>query len=468
MKFKLHICILIATTLQGCMALDNMVNIDTATTPPDLVVITTNDIHSNIDQIPKLASLTKRQREEHKNVILLDAGDRQTGNAFVDYAKQPGSPIIEMMNMLGYNTATLGEHEFAYGQHQLAKNIELADFDVVCANIRNNDILPEFEPYRYIEIGKKRIAVMGLINIDKNSRQPPALATNLENLAFEDPVVVAKQYKSLTSRVDMFILLSHCGTYTDSVISSNVPQINLIVGGGSHEPIFNRKEINGVLLTQAGSGLKYAGITKVWFGNKNQIRCENMLVDLDTYKDDEEFKIILNKIKSENDFNKIIGQNNDDMDKTGIASLLCNSMMKSSDCRYAIYDMRHINQDFQPKGAFTLENLYNIEPYKYRFCNLYLSIGAIENIIREEYNLSGKKDGKKPLHIEGMKYELQTDKAGNITNVVFINNSNIISNSSMEIKIAVNEYIFMTYKHLTNNNSGYISTVTNSVIDYYL
>lgn len=433
----------------------------------DLVIISTNDIHSNIDRIPKLATFIKIQREENKNVILLDAGDRQNGNPVVDYADIPGQPIIELMNMLGYNAATLGNHEFDYGQESLKASIEYANFDIVCANITGSNILAEFEPYVSIKNENKKIVILGLVNVDKTTHQTTALANKLDHLSFEDPVVAARQFKSLSSRADMFITLSHCGSYTDSVISSYVPQMNLIIGGGSHEAIFNAKEINGVLNTQTGSGLKYAGITKVWFHSGGVVECKNSLVDLDMYNDDEEFTIILDQIKAQKDFNKVIGNTNSEMDKTAITSLLCRSMMKSYNFNYAIYNLSGVNKEIQPAGNITLEDLYTIEPYKYLYYNISISIEALKNIIVEEYNSRPIKNGEKTLHTEGINYTIQTYDNGNIADIIFTENGKIITDLSKRINSLVNEHIYITYKHHIESNATPLGCVTDAVIDYY-
>ncbi|MBO7313063.1 MAG: bifunctional metallophosphatase/5'-nucleotidase, partial [Alistipes sp.] len=79
-----------------------------------IYIIATNDMHATIDAMPKLATIV----EEYDNlgeVIIVDSGDRVSGNAYVDDATHPGVPIIELMNEIGYSAATLGNHEFDKG-----------------------------------------------------------------------------------------------------------------------------------------------------------------------------------------------------------------------------------------------------------------------------------------------------------------------------------------------------------------
>ena len=100
-----------------------------------LVLLSTNDMHAKIQNFPRLASAVEACRDTAQLVVLVDAGDRWTGNAYVDMAPTPGMPMIALMNELGYDVATLGNHEFDHGQAFLGRMIDSMDFEVVCANV---------------------------------------------------------------------------------------------------------------------------------------------------------------------------------------------------------------------------------------------------------------------------------------------------------------------------------------------
>ena len=85
-----------------------------------VVILSTNDIHAHIEKFPQLAEAVKKCRDTVKNVILVDAGDRWTGNVYCDRAAEPRRPIIDLMNRLRYDVATFGNHEFDAGQAFLA------------------------------------------------------------------------------------------------------------------------------------------------------------------------------------------------------------------------------------------------------------------------------------------------------------------------------------------------------------
>ena len=106
----------------------------------NIIIISTSDIHSKLDMIPRLATLVDEARiQDTARVFLVDAGDRWTGNPFVDMSSHAGRPIIEQMNSLGYDVATFGNHEFDMGLDTLQKRVEDAEFDIVLANINTKE-----------------------------------------------------------------------------------------------------------------------------------------------------------------------------------------------------------------------------------------------------------------------------------------------------------------------------------------
>ena len=100
----------------------------------EFVILSTNDMHASLDNMSRLATAVKECRDTVFTIVV-DAGDRWTGNAYVDLA-EGRLPIIRLMNAVGYDVATLGNHDFDAGQKVLDEAIDKAEFDVVCANMQ--------------------------------------------------------------------------------------------------------------------------------------------------------------------------------------------------------------------------------------------------------------------------------------------------------------------------------------------
>ena len=125
-----------------------------------LVLLSTNDMHARIQRFPQLAAAVAACRDTAQYVVLVDAGDRWTGNAYVDMAPTPGMPILELMNALRYDVATLGNHEFDRGQAYLGRMLDSVAFEVVCANVVSDTCtFPQMAPYTVLERGGVRIAL---------------------------------------------------------------------------------------------------------------------------------------------------------------------------------------------------------------------------------------------------------------------------------------------------------------------
>lgn len=214
-----------------------------------LVIMHTNDTHSQIDPYSykgdvNVGGFLRREaairevRAQNPNTLLFDAGDFSQGTPYFNVFK--GYMEVRLMNAMGYDAATLGNHEFDNGSAALAARLKTADFPVVCANYKfaNKKLAKVVKPYIIIERGGHRIGVFGLaVNLD--GYVAPQIAREVTYL---DPVACARQMvKELQNQnCDLIVCLSHLGVNTsekdnDFEIARQVPEIDVIVGGHSHE-----------------------------------------------------------------------------------------------------------------------------------------------------------------------------------------------------------------------------------------
>lgn len=114
------------------------------------VIISTNDVHGAIQKYPYVASLKNFFKNDlHSDVILVDSGDfsqdkKEKGNPGADSAgcmeKSKGLAGVLAMNAVGYDLATLGNHEFEYGFDAYSKNAPEAKFKLINSNILKEDV----------------------------------------------------------------------------------------------------------------------------------------------------------------------------------------------------------------------------------------------------------------------------------------------------------------------------------------
>ena len=141
-----------------------------------VVILHSNDVHGNIMGYSQMAALRDAFESLGAEVILADAGDYSQGTTYVSTTK--GADAIEMMNVAGYDVATLGNHEFDYGYPQLKENLSKADFAVLCANILK-DGENAFQGNTIIEKDGVKIGFFGLDTPEAQTKANPALMQGL-------------------------------------------------------------------------------------------------------------------------------------------------------------------------------------------------------------------------------------------------------------------------------------------------
>ncbi len=255
----------------------------------EIIILHTNDVHSRVEShLPQGAEEEQGGRvraatvvEEIRaiygkdKVLLLDAGDSLHGmnidNLF------GGLPSIEIMNAMGYDAFTPGNHEFNYGQAVLAERIADAKFPTLASNVTHEDG-SLFAGYSALikEVNGVKVGIIGLV-----AEETPIVThpKNVEGLLFRDPVVIAKQTaKILRPQVDVLIALSHLGHSMDVVLAETVPELDVIVGGHSHTKIETAKEVNGVILVQAHEYANDLGFLYLEVENERIVSYEGFLI----------------------------------------------------------------------------------------------------------------------------------------------------------------------------------------------
>ena len=219
-----------------------------------LFVLHTSDTHSRIEPISQRSadrnaglggvvrrvSFVKQYRAEHPGVLLFDCGDFSQGTPYYNMFR--GELEVKMMNLMGYDAMTIGNHEFDFGLENMARLFRMADFPVVCANyeVAGTPLEGLVKPYVVLERQGVRVGVFGLSPRVEGLVQ----AANCEGIVYRDPIPVAREMARLLrkeERCDVVICLSHLGLYGsglgdagDEVLAAQTEGIDLILGGHSH------------------------------------------------------------------------------------------------------------------------------------------------------------------------------------------------------------------------------------------
>jgi 5'-nucleotidase / UDP-sugar diphosphatase len=211
-----------------------------------LVVLHTNDSHGHpvrfsysgapdVGGLPARATLVRKVRAENENVLVLDAGDFNTGRAESTFFK--ARPDLEGYNAVGYDALTLGNHEFDNPLETLKEQMNLANFPFLSANIKTREGGSLARPYVIKEFKGFKVAILGLTTKETERIGNP---DHIKDLLIQDEVAVAKKLvPKLRSKADLVIALVHLGIYDSPRrgsrrLASEVAGIDLIVDGHSH------------------------------------------------------------------------------------------------------------------------------------------------------------------------------------------------------------------------------------------
>lgn len=240
-----------------------------------LTILHTNDVHSRLEAFPmdgsknqglggvaSRAAVIKKIRDEAQHVLLLDAGDIFQGTPFFNLYK--GKPEIQAMTAMGYDAATMGNHDFDLGLENFALQLQHASFPVLLCNYEFNGTAMEdkYLPYKIIQKGKLKIGITG-IGIELRGLVPDNLYGNTKYL---EPVQRLNETAGILKnekKCDMIICLSHLGfKYKDNKVSDEVlakesENVDLIIGGHTHtffdKPlIYKNKKGDDVVVNQVG------------------------------------------------------------------------------------------------------------------------------------------------------------------------------------------------------------------------
>ena len=203
------------------------------------VILHSNDVHGAIDDYAYMAALRDEYKGKGAEVILADAGDYSQGTAYVSITK--GENAFDMMNAVGYDVATIGNHEFDYGWEQLKANADKATFKIVCADVLEGGATI-FDPNTIIEKGGVKIGFFGMQTPEAQTKANPALIQGLTFLAGKDLYDCAQaQVDALeTAGADVIICLSHLGVDASSKPNTsydmldNTNGIDMVIDGHSH------------------------------------------------------------------------------------------------------------------------------------------------------------------------------------------------------------------------------------------
>ena len=264
-----------------------------------LTILHTNDFHARFEPISKydsgcsaedntngecfggsarLVTAIEEARKRSNNAILVDGGDQFQGTLFYTYYK--GKLAAEMMNKMGYDAMTVGNHEFDDGPEVLRGFMDAVDFPVLMSNadVSGEELLADvLMKSTVIERGGEKLGLIGL-----TPQNTDELASPGKNIIFTDPSdAVQGEVDKLTEMgVNKIIVLSHSGYGVDQAVAENTTGVDVIVGGHSNTLLSNTIEgaagsyptmVGNTAIVQAYAYGKFLGELNVTFDDEGNV-----------------------------------------------------------------------------------------------------------------------------------------------------------------------------------------------------
>ena len=413
--------------------------------PSEFVILSTNDMHASLDNVARLATAVKECRDTVFTIVV-DAGDRWTGNAYVDLA-EGRLPMIQLMNAVGYDVATLGNHDFDPGQQVLDNAIDKAEFEVVCANMTSlGEWLDDVDRCeRIVTPAGVAVDFVGVVTSYSNGH-PDGNDVNFEGLRFEDPQSAAKREGS-DSNGDVKVLLSHMGHDRDLALAERYSGYDVIIGGHTHKLLDT--VVNGTVVGQTQRKLKYVGVTKVKMRGKRVVSVEYENIPLKNYAKNEAVEKMIAEIEANPALREVVGSMAHSTNHIGLCNLQTKIIKEATGADIGIYHRGGVRIiEGLPEGDVTVKTLFDNEPFFSQVHLCEMTPAQLRKLIVEKYNdtVNAKESHVVDLYAT-TPYSIVTDENDMAYDVRFPR-----LKEGEKYKVAVADYVARNYKHFECEN----------------
>ena len=286
--------LLLAAAMMFSLAVTAQAEETTDSMEGDIVILHTNDVHGAIAGYAKVAALKDAYEAKGAYVLLMDAGDFIQGDPTVSVSE--GATAVELMNMAGYDLATMGNHEFDYGYENLKTLTAAAEFPVVAANVLYNGKVAFEDNVVFTAPDGTKIGVFGLDTPETATKAHPAKIQGVTFLAGDKLFDCAQaQVDALEAEgCDYIVCLGHLGIDDESTgnrsidLLEAVDGIDIFIDGHSHSTLEEVQaaadtiDMKGILTS---TGTKLANVGVITIDAEGAITAESVSTDSLTAED---------------------------------------------------------------------------------------------------------------------------------------------------------------------------------------
>ncbi|MBI2521728.1 MAG: bifunctional metallophosphatase/5'-nucleotidase [Bdellovibrio sp.] len=383
-------CFLLIAPFQGVLA--NLVQI-----------LHTNDTHSHLDHAihrpwlggyARLKSLIDEKKAwgtaNGMGNLIMDGGDYLEGNIY--YLSEKGKRTYEIYGSIGYDVSVIGNHDYLMGSRDLDELLGAVkpSFELLGANFfidaKYKNVNRVIKPYTEMVINGVKVGIVGVTLNDVLYKW------RIQEGGITSEVDAAKNYARILRERgnEVVILLSHAGLGKDKKIAKKVPDIDIIIGGHSHDETFQilwQKSKGGkkIAIVQAGQHAEWLGqlIFDYNKAKKSLKIAQFQLIPVTNKESDEQIadkiqdaNLPLYDLFGEEWLNTVVGQSElRPIYRGGNPKIwhffINDAMRETAKADFAINVSALSGSDFPVEGAITRRDLYNSNPRTFEFENKY-------------------------------------------------------------------------------------------------
>lgn len=366
-------------------------------TEREVVILAVNDIHANIDNFPRFAFMVDSLRALFPDMLLVSAGDYQTGNPVNDQYHEKGRPMVELMNSVGFNLSAVGNHEFDVGIKFFETYTKIAQFDHLCANL----ISPEgtefnIKPYKIITLPNGlKVGFISVLALGSNNL-PECHPDNLVGFSFTNPFETAQKYLYLKDSTDLLIYINHFGFENDVKLANTFPKeaVDIIIGGHSHTKVEKEQIHNDIMITQAGRRLDYATLIRFTVYPDGQLnRSMQLLTVGQSGNEKADVRTMVDKYNNNPEMMEVIAKAPFDFRTTDeLGYWMADALKATAKTEIAVVNKGGVRIDHLPAGEITRKTIFTIDPFGNQIVTLNLTGHELKAFIsnmfgQNEYSL---------------------------------------------------------------------------------
>lgn len=396
-----------------------------------VVIVFDNDVHCAVDGYAKLAGVREQQRTLTPYVTTVSCGDFVQGDVVGSLSY--GGNIVDIMNHVGYDVVTLGNHEFDYGMSKMFQLTDELEASVVCANFRDLRTGERpFPSYQILSYGEVDIAYVGFITTTTSTATSPKTFQDengnyIYDFMQEDFYLHAQEQidAARAEGADYVVVLSHLGDLDRGEHAGSIHLINRTTGidavldGHDHHVISDTLIYNleGAPVLLASTGTKFSNIGLLTLGADGKF--SSRLVSSDEAPVDEAVQAFVGTVKEKAlaDGQQVVGYNDVNLSiydreghrivrnqETPIGNFCADAFRMVLNTDVAMVNGGGIRADL-PQGEVTYNHLLAVFPFNNTACTATMTGQQLLDALEFSVSFLPKEDGTF-MQVSGMKFEV--------------------------------------------------------------